>query len=65
MVRDANGQTPLLKAAALNRLEMAKTLVEKAKVDPRHVDPYGVSPREKAQLYQLSEMTEYLTEMEK
>ena len=48
MVRDANGQTPLLKAAALGRMKMIKVLIEKAKVDPRHVDPYGVSPREKA-----------------
>ena len=51
MVRDANGQTPLLKAAALNRLDMVKTLIEADKCDPRHVDPHGVSPREKAQLY--------------
>ena len=64
MVRDANGQTPMLKAAALNRLDMVKTLIEKAKCDPRHVDPHGVSPREKAQLYQLAEMSDYLQKME-
>ena len=51
MVRDQNGQTPLLKAAAIGRLDFAKALVEKAGVDPRHVDPYGVTPREKAELY--------------
>ena len=37
MVRDANGQTPLLKAAALGRTQMVQTLVSKAKADPRHV----------------------------
>ncbi len=65
MVRDANGQTPMLKAAALNRLDMVKTMIEKAQCDPRHVDPYGVSPREKAQLYQNTEMIDYLSAMEK
>ena len=48
MVRDANGYTPLLKAASLGRLEMVKTLIEVCGVDPRHVDPYGVTAREKA-----------------
>ena len=64
MVRDANGYTPLLKAAALNRMEMVKHLIEEGKVDPRHVDPFGVSPREKAELYQFPEMIDYLAKME-
>ena len=51
MVRDQNGYTPLLKAAALGRLEMVKKLVEECGVDPRHIDPFGVTPREKAALY--------------
>jgi len=59
MVRDANGYTPLLKAAALGRTEMVKKLVEKAKVDPRHTDPYGVTPREKAELYQRNDLIDY------
>jgi ankyrin repeat protein len=41
MVRDANGYTPLLKAASLGRLTMVKKLVEEKHVDPRHIDPYG------------------------
>ena len=48
MVRDVNGYTPLLKAAALGRLDMVKYLVDRAEVDPRHVDPYGNTPRMKA-----------------
>ena len=65
MVRDANGYTPLLKAASLNRIEMTKYLIEEAKVDPRHVDPYGVTPREKSELYQFPEQTDYLKEAER
>ena len=64
MVRDANGQTPLLKAAALGRIDMARKLVLEAKVDPRHVDPYGVSPREKAELYLRQEMVDFLHDAE-
>lgn len=60
MVRDQNGYTPLLKAAALGRVKMVKVLVEDAKVDPRHVDPFGNTAREKAELYQHSEIAEYL-----
>ena len=48
MVRDANGYTPLLKAASLCRSDMVKYLVDKKGVDPRHTDPYGNTPREKA-----------------
>mmetsp|Transcript_17183 Transcript_17183/g.23180 ORF Transcript_17183/g.23180 Transcript_17183/m.23180 type:complete len:137 (+) Transcript_17183:143-553(+) len=48
MVRDANGYTPLLKAAALCRKDMTQYLIEKKGVDPRHTDPYGNTPREKA-----------------
>lgn len=50
MVRDQNGYTPLLKAAALGREKMVKVLVEEG-VDPRHIDPFGNTPREKAELY--------------
>ena len=65
MVRDTNGYTPLLKAAALGRMEMVKALVEVCGVDPRHVDPYGVTPREKALLYLRHDVAEYLQEMER
>ncbi len=64
MVRDANGYTPLLKAAALCRSEMVHYLVEKQGVDPRHTDPQGNTPREKAQLYQCDDVAEYLRKME-
>lgn len=64
MVRDANGYTPLLKAAALCRNEMVEYLIEKKGVDPRHTDPYGNTPREKAQLYQCDDVAEYLRKME-
>ena len=50
MVRCSLGYTPLLKAAALNRTKMVKTLIEMG-VDPKHMDPYGNTPREKAELY--------------
>ena len=60
MVRDQNGYTPLLKAASLGRISMVKTLVEIG-VDPRHIDPFGNTPREKAELYQHFELVEYLT----
>lgn len=59
MVRDANGYTPLLKAAALGRVQMVKQLIE-AGVDPRHIDPYGNTSREKAELYQFNEVADYL-----
>ena len=59
MVRDANGYTPLLKAASLGRLKMVKTLVEKASVDPRHIDPHGHTPREKALLYSKNDVVNY------
>ena len=65
MVRDANGYTPLLKAAALCRRDMVRYLVEKKGVDPRHTDPYGNTPREKAQLYLCDDLAEYLQKMEK
>jgi ankyrin repeat protein len=63
MVRDQNGYTPLLKAAALGRMEMVKRLVEGG-VDPRHVDRYGNTPRDKAQMYNKYEVSKYLQEME-
>lgn len=33
-------------------------------VDPRHIDPYGNSPRDKAKMYNRYDLIEYLTEME-
>eukprot|EP00347_Sterkiella_histriomuscorum_P014262 403361554 len=64
MVRDVNGYTPMLKAAALGRLDMVQQLIEEG-VDPRHIDPYGNTPRDKAKLYNRYELMEYLEEMEK
>jgi len=64
MVRDANGYTPLLKAAAIGRKAMVKRLLESG-VDPRHVDPYGNSPRDKALLYGHLELADMLAEGEK
>ena len=43
MVRDANGYTPLLKAAAMGRNEVVRILIDEYKVDPRHKDPYGIT----------------------
>jgi ankyrin repeat protein len=64
MVRDINGYTPLLKAAALGKLSMAKKMIEEGGVDPRHRDPYGNKPSDKAKLYNRYELTKYLLEME-
>jgi ankyrin repeat protein len=55
MVRDANGYTPLLKAASLGRNEMVKKMIERG-VDPRHKDPYGNTARDKASLYNKYEL---------
>jgi len=63
MVRDMNGYTPLLKAAALGRIDMVKRLVENG-VDPRHIDRYGNTARDKALLYGRYEIQKYLQEME-
>lgn len=63
MVRDMNGYTPLLKAAALGRTHMVKKLIEKG-VDPRHMDPYGNTARDKARLFNKYELQKYLAEME-
>jgi ankyrin repeat protein len=63
MVRDQNGYTALLKAAALGRTEMCKSLV-RAGVDPRHVDPYGNTAREKAELYNHTKLAEWLLTQE-
>ena len=54
----------MLKAAALGRLDMVKKLVEECHVDPRHVDPFGVTPREKAELYLRNDVSDYLRQME-
>lgn len=63
MVRDMNGYTPLLKAAALGRNEMVKKMIEHG-VDPRHKDPYGNTAKDKAALYNKYELVRYLGEME-
>ena len=63
MVRDMNGYTPLLKAASLGRLDMVKKLVESG-VDPRHRDPWGNTPKDKASLYNRYEIYDYLELME-
>jgi ankyrin repeat protein len=54
----------LLKAAALGKAKIVKTLVEEYLVDPRHTDPYGNTAREKAKLYSHDELAAYLLEME-
>ena len=64
MVRDTNGYTPLLKAAALCKSDFVKYLVEKKGVDPRHTDPFGNTPREKAELYLCQDVADYLAKME-
>ena len=63
MCRDQNGYTALLKAAALGRMSMVRALVETG-VDPRHIDPFGNTAREKAELYAHTEVAKYLQEME-
>lgn len=63
MVRDMNGYTPLLKAAALGRYEMVRKMIEHG-VDPRHTDPYGNTARDKAVLYSRYELQRYLHQME-
>ena len=62
MVRDRNGYTPLLKAASIGYTDMVKALVE-AGVDPRHSDPYGNTPLDKAKLYDNKEIVNYLEEI--
>ena len=54
----------MIKASALGRIDMVKELVDVAKVDPRHVDPYGVTSREKAELYLHHDVVDYLEKME-
>ena len=62
MVRDANGYTPMLKAASLGFTSMVKTLVENG-VDPRHTDFYGNSPLDKSKLFENHETTKYLQDV--
>jgi len=62
MMRDYNGYTPLLKAASTGRLFMVKTLIEKG-VDPNHVDPWGNTPLDKAQLHGHIHVANYLKEL--
>ena len=42
---------------------MVRNLVE-AGVDPRHIDPFGNTAREKAELYGQTEVALYLEQME-
>ena len=60
MARDHNGYTPLLKAASIGYLDMVKSLIEDAGVDPRHTDRHGNTPLDKAKLYEHKEVIEYL-----
>lgn len=62
-MRDFHGYTPMLKAASLGRFDMVKKLIE-AGVDPRHTDPLGNTPRDKASLYNKYELMEYLKQKE-
>ncbi|CDW77543.1 ankyrin repeat domain-containing protein 7-like [Stylonychia lemnae] len=62
-IRDFVGYTPMLKAASLGRFDMVKKLVENG-VDPRHIDPHGNTPRDKAILYSRFELIDYLKEVE-
>ena len=64
MVRDQNGYTPLLKAAALGRSDMCKQLIEEGGVDPRHKDCYGNRASDKAALYNRFELIKYLKRAE-
>jgi hypothetical protein len=63
MARDWNGYTPLLKAAALGRLEIVKRLIE-AGVPPQHRDPWGKTPLDKAKLYGQKEVVNYLSSLD-
>ena len=42
---------------------MVRALIE-AGVDPRHIDPFGNTAREKAELYAHNEVANYLKQME-
>ena len=64
MARDWNGYTPLLKAAALGRLNLCKKLVD-AGVPPFHKDPWGVNSLEKAMLFKHIEVVEYFQNLDK
>ena len=50
-LRDRNGMTPLLKAAALGRDHAVKELI-RVGVNPIHIDPYGYTPYELAVLHE-------------
>lgn len=39
---------------------MCRQLIEDGGVDPRHIDCYGNTAREKAELYQFVELADYL-----
>jgi hypothetical protein len=54
----------MLKAASLGRFKMVKSMVEDYGVDPKHIDPYGNTSREKAELYLHSDIADYLKEQE-
>lgn len=63
MARDYNGYTPLLKAAALGRLSIVKKLIN-AGVPPSHKDPWGVSPLDKAILFNQTDVINYLQQLD-
>lgn len=63
MVRDYNGYTPLLKAAALGRLRIVERLIE-AGVPPFHKDPWGVTPLDKAVLYNQKQVIDYFNQLD-
>jgi hypothetical protein len=45
-------------------MKMVKSMVEDFGVDPKHIDPYGNTCREKAELYLHSDIADYLKEQE-
>lgn len=63
MARDWNGYTAMLKAAALGRTDVVQMLVE-AGVPPNHKDPWGNTPLDKAELYNHSEVVNYLKSLD-
>jgi hypothetical protein len=63
MARDYNGYTPLLKAASLGRFKIVKKLID-AGVPPFHKDPWGVTPLDKALLYNHYEIINYFNELD-
>ena len=54
-----------MKAAALGKTKIVHKLVEEYLVDPRHIDPFGNTAREKAELYNHTALAQYLLQMER